>query len=140
MVQQYACGYLIDDDRRVVLIRKNRPTWQAGRLNGVGGHVEPGETPLSAMVREFTEETGVTVTGWHHFATISWSDGVTFFYRSLTDGAALDRVRTTTDEAVEIHRVDALGGEQTVPSLAFLLPLALYPRPLAAPVLIREAA
>lgn len=30
--------------------------FQAGRLNGIGGAVEPGETPLRAMVREFYEK------------------------------------------------------------------------------------
>jgi hypothetical protein len=44
------------DHSRVVLIAKNRPARQAGRLNGVGGHVKPGETPAAAMAREFREE------------------------------------------------------------------------------------
>jgi len=30
--------------------------------NGIGGHVEPGETILSAAKREFFEETGLTIT------------------------------------------------------------------------------
>ena len=38
-VTGYACGFLFSDDRRhVVLIRKRRPAWQAGKLNGVGGN------------------------------------------------------------------------------------------------------
>jgi 8-oxo-dGTP diphosphatase len=45
-MQTYACGFLFSLDRtRVLLIRKRRPAWQAGRLNGVGGKIEPGETP-----------------------------------------------------------------------------------------------
>ena len=43
----------------VVLMLKNRPEWQAGLYNGVGGHIEPGETPTIAMVRECREETGL---------------------------------------------------------------------------------
>ena len=39
-MQEYVCGLLFSVDRtRVLLIRKRRPAWQAGRLNGVGGKV-----------------------------------------------------------------------------------------------------
>jgi 8-oxo-dGTP pyrophosphatase MutT (NUDIX family) len=43
---------------RILLIRKNRPAWQAGLLNGPGGKIEPGESPAQAMVREWQEEVG----------------------------------------------------------------------------------
>jgi hypothetical protein len=39
-VVEYVVGFAFDTDGRVALIRKNRPEWQAGRLNGIGGHVE----------------------------------------------------------------------------------------------------
>ena len=38
-------GFLFDDKGNVALIRKHSPAWQAGRLNGLGGRVEHGETP-----------------------------------------------------------------------------------------------
>lgn len=41
----------------VILIRKARPAFQKGLLNGVGGKLELGENFLQAMVREFYEET-----------------------------------------------------------------------------------
>lgn len=31
--------------REVLLIHKDRPAWQAGRWNGIGDEVEPGEDP-----------------------------------------------------------------------------------------------
>src|SRR5688572_3151742 len=46
----------------VLLIHKNRPAWQAGKLNLPGGKVEEGETPEQAVIREFMEETGIGVT------------------------------------------------------------------------------
>lgn len=63
----YVCGFLIcrtSQTNWVALIRKARPSWQAGRLNGIGGSIEPGETALSAMRREFEEEAGVVIEDW----------------------------------------------------------------------------
>lgn len=48
--KSYVVGFMLDQAREhVVLIEKNRPAWQAGKLNGVGGKVEPGEFPVNAM-------------------------------------------------------------------------------------------
>ena len=48
------------DAARVLLGRKRRG-FGAGRLNGFGGKVEPGETLLSGALREMHEESGVVV-------------------------------------------------------------------------------
>lgn len=49
-------------DERVLLLKgaPHKRLW-ANRYNGVGGHVERGEDPLSAARRELTEETGLEV-------------------------------------------------------------------------------
>ena len=44
----------------VLLLRKAKPKWQEGFLNGVGGKIEVGETIAGAMAREFREETGIS--------------------------------------------------------------------------------
>lgn len=44
----------------VLLIRKKRGHG-AGKINGPGGKVETGETPLAAAIRETLEETGIRV-------------------------------------------------------------------------------
>ncbi|MFV1988101.1 MAG: 8-oxo-dGTP diphosphatase [Gemmatimonadota bacterium] len=46
-------------DERILLIAKKRGLG-AGKLNGAGGKVDPGETHLEAAVREFEEELGAT--------------------------------------------------------------------------------
>jgi 8-oxo-dGTP diphosphatase len=50
--------YVVQDDR-VLLIRKKRGVG-AGKINGPGGKVEPGESMLESAVRETREEIGVT--------------------------------------------------------------------------------
>ncbi|NIM92646.1 MAG: NUDIX domain-containing protein [Anaerolineales bacterium] len=53
-------SFLLHDDE-VLLIRlaADREGW-AGKYNGVGGHIEKGEDPRSAALREIFEETGLT--------------------------------------------------------------------------------
>lgn len=69
----YVIGFMFSSDMRfVVLIRKARPEWQRGKLNGIGGHIENGETGWTAMVREFEEETGCRTKkeDWQYYAVM----------------------------------------------------------------------
>lgn len=47
------------DENSVLLIQKNKPEWQKGFLNLLGGSVEKGELPEHAAVRELFEESGL---------------------------------------------------------------------------------
>jgi 8-oxo-dGTP diphosphatase len=134
----YCAGFLFDDSGRVALVRKNRPAWQAGRLNGVGGHVEKGETPAEAMRREFWEEAGLDLEGWEHFATVTFPAGEVWFYRLLVDIETLDQVETKTDEPIEIHSASGIAYLPTLPNLSWLVPLAAYRHDRYAPLIAAE--
>jgi hypothetical protein len=55
---RFVLGFVFDfEAKKVLLVLKNRPDWQTGLLNGLGGKIEADETPLEAMEREFKEET-----------------------------------------------------------------------------------
>lgn len=85
----------------VLLIQKKRPQWQAGCYNGIGGKIEPQESALAAMVREFKEETGVgTLLGdWHRFAVMQYQDAEIVCY-VLRSSEKVKAAHTTTDEEV----------------------------------------
>lgn len=111
MRQNYTLGFAFNTDRsKIVLIKKNRPAWQAGKLNGIGGKVEPGETNEEAMCREFHEECGVQTTpeDWHYFSRINGQMGDVFCYRMFDE--KIMQARTCLDEEVMIMDVslDAL--------------------------------
>lgn len=50
---------------KVLLGRRANTGWMDGHLCPPGGHVEKGETPVIAVVREIEEELGVTVNSSH---------------------------------------------------------------------------
>lgn len=56
-------------DKQVLLAMKKRG-FGAGRWNGVGGKLDPGETVEQALVRECQEEINVTPTGYEKCAEI----------------------------------------------------------------------
>lgn len=122
----FVLGFLFDPDYDVVvLIKKERPTWQAGAWNGVGGRVEEGETSHAAMVREFEEETGVFVADWQHYITEFFPDGkLEVFWASSED---ISEIESCTDEEVAGWLVtEILGGNQRlVKDVAHYINLAL---------------
>ena len=134
-MQTYACGFLFSPDRsQVLLIRKRRPAWQAGKLNGLGGKIEPGETPLDAMRREFREEAGLDIPDWQEILTLTGNDdagsGIAWrghFFRAFGDLAAAHAV---TDDQLDLHPVRALPPD-TIPNLHWMIPLMLDDEPLS---------
>ena len=57
---------LIEDGNRILLQNRVKKDWQGYALPGQGyalpgGHVEPGESFVDAVIREMKEETGLTV-------------------------------------------------------------------------------
>ena len=139
-VTDYVVGFAFSRDaRRVLLVRKQRPAWQRGRFNGIGGHVEEGELPLEAMRREFFEETDLltSLRDWCHFAVVLTERSRVFVFAARLD---LDAARTTTDERIAAVDVEKVGRAHIVPNLAWLVPLALRARDLPVPALVHEAA
>lgn len=128
----YVAGLLFSKDRTsVALVRKNRPQWQAGYLNAIGGKIEAGETAPQAMEREFEEETGVRIAAerWQHVAVLTGPDYQVEFF-ACRDTDALHSVRTMTDEPICTQYVNAvmIGGGAPgplVPNLRVIIPLAL---------------
>lgn len=122
MVTEYSVGFL-HDDSRIVLIQKNRPDWQRYLLNGVGGHLEEGETGHDAMVREFEEETGVLVPKWEPFLTLEGTKSRIFCFAAYDTGHWISQVETKTDEQVFVRDLKSFNPLACVPNLEWIVPL-----------------
>ena len=65
--------YLIKDDSVLMLFRnKKEIDINKGKWIGVGGHIEFGETPSHAIVREVKEETSLRMNSYKEMATITF--------------------------------------------------------------------
>lgn len=142
----HVVGFFFDTERRRVwLVRKQRPEWQKGRLNGIGGKIEPGETALDAIVREFAEETGYRLAPerWEEIVRLDHRarDGVIAFFRAVAvsdDEFVIPH--TVTDEPIHFFPVlDILSLRTDVlPGLRVEIPIALDTSGIALPVLLQD--
>ena len=133
---KYVVGfYYVTNPNMVLLIEKNRPEWQKGLLNGVGGHIENDESAVEAMQREFFEEAGLKIIGWRGFLEISRQPDfhVSFFYFK-GDRGEMNTIHARTDEKLSWHAVNRLP-DTIIPNLAWIVPLSLE-REIESPVII----
>lgn len=100
--EQRATLLFVIRDGHVLLIHKKRGLG-AGKINGPGGRIDDGESPLQAAIREVQEEVRVTPTNVSHCGALSFQfvDGLTIhcevFRASDCEGEPQE-----TDEALPI--------------------------------------
>lgn len=107
MRKDYVLGFAFNANKsKIVLVHKNRPKDQVGKLNGMGDGIENGETPQQAMKRECIEECGVETkeSDWHYLDTLNKPFGDIVCYCAFDD--AFMNARTTTDEKILILDTD----------------------------------
>lgn len=126
-MKEYVRGFcFLPDFSRVLLIQKNKPDWQAGFLNGLGGAILRGEYPDTAMRREFREECGLDVPEdmWFRFATLIGNDFSVACFWATDLASRLWRHETTTDEFVCFVNIERLGNMRPLPNLLWLIEMA----------------
>ena len=125
--QEYCLGFMFSSDKKhVLLIEKKRPVWQEGKLNGIGGHIEEGETPNEAMVRECKEETGIIVLyDWDYILKmICFLHGIIYVYRIFTDGG-YGYMQKTDERLVLLDINEYFNKSIIMPNLKWLIPFCL---------------
>jgi 8-oxo-dGTP diphosphatase len=124
-MKKYVLGFMFNEGEDLVaLIRKKKPKWQEGCLNGVGGKIDGAEIPKEAMIREFKEETGFYQNEWRQFAQMVGNDFSVFCFMCK---GPVDVLISQEAEQIEIHEVNDLlcGNQQMINNLRWLVPMAL---------------
>ena len=98
----YATLLFVVRNGQVLLIRKKRGLG-AGKINGPGGRIDPGETPRQCAVREVQEELIVTPTGLEKRGQLlfQFTDGYSIHVHVFT-ATDCDGEPQETDEAIPL--------------------------------------
>ncbi len=132
--KNYVLGFLFDkkDAERVVLIKKDRgPSFNIGKLNGVGGKIEPHEVPIEAMIREFKEEAGIDIIDWKYFLKLKhiWEDKTEaniWVFKAFSEEGSEAAYTAESEEIGSYWLEDVLDEFNTmVHNLNWIIPLAL---------------
>lgn len=127
-MKKYVLGFMFSDlfeqEGELALIRKNKPAWQRGKLNGIGGKVEENELYLDAMRREFKEETGFDQDEWTPCGTMKGKDWEVEVFACF---GMISELKTTTDEEVVTFELSEVHlSEEVIDNLKFLIPMCLH--------------
>lgn len=107
----------------VLLIHKTKPPFQYGKLNGIGGKVEKGETPQQAMVRECKEESGITVSDWLSVCILDYNNDRVYVYTSWVKD--LDSITDQPGEnKLYVLSTPLKPSDPVVPNLHWMVPLS----------------
>lgn len=124
MMQKYCLGFIFNEDySEVIVIEKLRPEWQKGKLNGIGGKVEEGESAYTAMIRECKEETGLDIINWKPIGRMigDWGE-VEVFKTTYKD---LSEAKTMEEEKVKVILTNSFFTYPIMDSLQYFIPIAL---------------
>lgn len=119
-------GFIYTSDlQKVLLIKKNRPDWQVGKINGLGGKCEAGETSQQCVSREIREEANIHIpeSSWIHLGEMLWSTWHVDVYVAIYDGDP-KAIQSLTDEEVKWFSVNKLPANMLT-NLPWLIPLGV---------------
>ena len=107
--EQRATLLFVVRDGEVLLIRKKRGLG-AGKINGPGGRLEPGESPHACAVREVEEELCITPTGVREAGTLRFQfvDGLSIFGTVFVASDCVGEPRETDEAVPRWTPVDAI--------------------------------
>ena len=119
----YVLGFVFDKTKKnVLLINKNKPEWQKGKMNGLGGKIESFDSsPEHAMIREMKEESGLDIPSWDPVCLFQGTQGTwkVYVFTAITD---ITKFKNTTSEKCEIVSVNKLP-DNVIDNLRWVIPM-----------------
>lgn len=117
---RYTLCFIQHDQKYLMLYRNKEPN--KGKWNGVGGKIEPGETPQEACLREIYEETGLIIPTITFRGLVYWNnEGGMYVYLAET---AKRQVSPSHEGRLEWKTLDWI---LTSPQVVSNIPLFLVP-------------
>ena len=129
-MKEYVVTFLFTMDYKSIwLIEKQKPAWQKGCLNGIGGKIERGEAPQQAAIREIKEEAGVNINidfihRVGHMVGVN-NDGNKFKVFVFT-GKTHDKLKTVEFEEIKLMPVNTVKDYRHIENVPMLIEACLY--------------
>lgn len=123
---KYSLGFIFDAElQRVLLVHKEKPEWQKGRVNGIGGKFESGETPAECISRETIEESSLAIAPdeWVYVGALHQEIGDVAVLAAKYSGRLEDAIKNDYEE-VGWFDVNALPSN-VIENLKWLVPVSL---------------
>lgn len=132
MKTDYVVGFAFNKEKtKLLLIKKTKPEWQAGLLNGIGGKIENYDsTPYHAMTREFFEESNIKTTkeAWYLFAKLDSPYFELHCFAGFFEEEYLKTFEDMTEEKIQLVNVQDLFNNQfehCISNLKWLISICL---------------
>ena len=129
-MKKYVVAFIFTKDfEDIWLIEKQKPDWQKGYLNGIGGKIEEFESPFNAVHRELEEEAGIEQ-GLVYLTEVGKmigtnNDSFLFEVIVFTGNTDLELV-TKEEEKIFCIPLDAMNRNTTIENVPSLIELCLY--------------
>ena len=110
---------------KFLLIEKNRPEFQKGRYNLIGGKVERGETYTDAAIRELEEESGILTDNIEFNGIIFGSWGVIECFSTNIRDSKINQPENETELVFDTTWEDVREDNKLMPNLKVVIPLMM---------------
>ena len=128
MIKEYVVTFLFTlNMNRIWLIEKQKPDWQKGCLNGIGGKVEKGELPLAAAIRELKEEAGIDKMNlWELGYMFGTNNDSTEFKVWIYTGITDLELKTMEEEQVSLKYINEVKTYKCIENVPMLIEACSY--------------
>ncbi len=126
-MKKYTLAFVFHPSLEMVLLIKKfrKPVHHIGKWNGVGGHIEDGESSLDCIRREIREEAGTTTERVAMFAVMGGEHWTCDCYRAFDKYVQRGYEYTTEEGLVRSHRIDSVLRLPVVCNVIWLMHMAL---------------
>jgi 8-oxo-dGTP pyrophosphatase MutT (NUDIX family) len=108
---------------QILVVEKNKPDWQKGKYNLLGGKIEDGETPKEAAERELKEESGLDAVHTWLMGKMVGDDYEIFCYRITVHDDLLKPRDGETEKVSWQHWDTLLESPKLIHNLKVIIPL-----------------
>ena len=125
-MRKYVIIYAYDNNQ-LIMVEKDRPSWQYGKLNMIGGSIEKDEEIIEAAIRELKEEAGLKPSGKATIlGCLQTNDVLVWAVKIPVEKNKIKPRAGETELPIWMTLEEALKDIRLIPNLNIILPLMAH--------------